>query len=47
MTLASLVIFRVFFCILYMIKWKYRFWFSKAYKIETYNLDSEFKRLKS
>ena len=46
MYLAGVVIFRVFFAILFVIKWQWRFAFNPKYKIEENNLEREFKRLK-
>ena len=39
MYLASVVIFRVFFAILYVIKWQWRFAFNSKYKIGEYNIE--------
>ena len=38
--------FRVFFAILHTIKWKWRFCCNKKYKIQEYNLEAAFKKLK-
>ena len=44
--LAGIVVFRVFFAILHTIKWKWRFCCNKKYKIQEYNLEIAFKKLK-
>lgn len=46
MYLAGIVLFRVFFAILHTIKWKFRFCCNKKYKIEEYNLEKTFKKIK-
>ena len=46
MYLAGVVVFRVFFGLLYVIKWQCRYMHSKNYKIDEYNLESKFKKLK-
>lgn len=47
MFLAGIVVFRVFFATLYVIKWKWRYAFDKAYKIKTYNLEKTFHKLRA
>ena len=46
MYLAGIVIFRVFFAILHTIKWKWRFCCNKKYRIQSYNLEKAFKKIK-
>lgn len=46
MYLAAVVIFRVFFAVLYVIKWQCRYSNSTKYMIQEYNLESEFRKLK-
>lgn len=46
MYLASVVIFRVVFAVMYVIKWQWRYWRNPKYQINEYNLEREFKRLK-
>lgn len=46
MYLAGVVIFRVIFGLLYVIKWQCRYCCNKKYKVSEYNLEQEFKRLK-
>lgn len=46
MYLAGVVIFRVFFAFLYVVKWQCRYSYGKKYQIEEYNLEGEFRRLK-
>lgn len=43
MYLAGIVIFRVLFAFLYVVKWQIRYWRSPKYQIEEYNLENEFK----
>lgn len=45
--LAAIVVFRVFFAILYVCKWKCRYCCNKNYKIKTYNLDKNFAKLRA
>ena len=44
--LAGIVVFRVFFATLHTCKWKWRFCCSKKYRIESYNLEKAFRKLK-
>ena len=44
--LAGIVVFRVFFALLHTCKWKWRFCCSKKYRIESYNLEKAFRKLK-
>ena len=46
MYLAGVVVFRFVFALLYVIKWQCRYLHSKKYKIDEYNLESKFKKLK-
>ena len=46
MYLASIVIFRVVFALLYVLKWQWRYAFNPKYQIAEYNLEREFKKLK-
>ena len=46
MYLAGVVVFRFFFAFLYVIKWQCRYLHSKKYKIDEYNLESTFKKIK-
>ena len=46
MFLAAIVIFRVFFGLLYVLKWQCRYACNKKYTISEYNLEREFKKLK-
>ena len=46
MYLAGVVIFRFIFAFMYVIKWQCRYLHSKKYKINEYNLESKFKKLK-
>ena len=41
------MVFRVFFAILYVCKWKFRYGCDKKYKIKTYNLDRNFAKLRA
>jgi cytoskeletal protein RodZ len=45
--LASLVVFKFFFGLLYIIKWKFRQMCSRPYQHKTFNLDAEFKKVKN
>ena len=44
--LAGIVVFRVFFAVLYVCKWKWRYNCNKKYKIQTYNLERNFNKLR-
>ena len=44
--LASLVVFRVTFAVIHILKWKCRYTCSKHYKVENVNLLEEFKKIK-
>ena len=46
MYLAGVVVFRFVFALLYVMKWQCRYLHSKKYKIDEYNLESKFKKLK-
>jgi len=46
MYLAGIVIFRVIFALLYVLKWQCRYAFNPKYQIAEYNLEREFKMLK-
>lgn len=41
--LAALVVFRIFFAVIYILKWKCRYCCSKKYKVNRVNLLDEFK----
>ena len=43
--LMSLVIFRVFFAVIYIIKWKFRFNCSSKYKVRQFNMLNEVKNI--
>ena len=45
--LAFLVCYRVFFALLYVCKWKWRYNFNPAYKVTTYNLERTFRKLRT
>ena len=47
MFLAGIVVFRVFFAVLYVCKWKWRYNFNDAYKVEEYNLEKTFRKLRN
>lgn len=46
MYLAGVVVFRVFFGLLYVLKWQCRYCCNKKYKVTEYNLEQQFKKLK-
>ena len=46
MYLAGVVVFRVFFGLMYVIKWQCRYCCNKKYKVSEYNLEQQFKKLK-
>jgi len=44
MVLAGMVIFRVFFSTIYVIKWKFRYCCNKKYKIKRFNLEKTWQK---
>ena len=44
--LAGIVVFRVTFAMFHTCKWRWRFAFNKKYKIQSYNLEKNFKEMK-
>lgn len=46
MYLASIVVFKVFFAILYVLKWQCRYMRNPKYQISAYNLEMNFKKMK-
>ena len=46
MYLAGVVVFRFVFALLYVLKWQCRYSYNVRYKINEYNLESKFKKLK-
>ena len=44
--LAGIVVFRVTFAVFHTCKWRWRFAFNKKYKIQSYNLEKNFKEMK-
>ena len=42
MFLAGIVVFRVFFALLYVCKWKFRYCCKDKYKVNTYSLEETF-----
>lgn len=47
MFLAAIVVFRVVFGTLYVLKWKWRYNFDKKYQVTEYNLDRAFRKLRN
>lgn len=45
--LAGIVVFRVFFASLYVCKWKWRYNCKKEYKVQTFNLERNFSKLRA
>lgn len=44
--LAGLAVFAITFAALFILKWKYRYWFKSAYRVQNQDLNSEYKRVK-
>jgi hypothetical protein len=44
--LAGLVTFSITFALLYLAKWKFRYWFDPKYAVTLQNLEEEFRRVK-
>jgi hypothetical protein len=44
--LASIVVFRMFFSALYILRWKCRFCCDKQYSVQTYNMEKVFRKIK-
>jgi hypothetical protein len=44
--LAGLVVFAITFATLYIVKWKYRYWWDPKYEVNLQNLEEEFRRVK-
>ena len=46
MFLAFIVVFRVFFALIYVCQWKWRYNFNEKYQIKNYNLEQAYSKLR-